>query len=118
METKEKSPPDKEKGRDLIVPMDFNDREDVQRLGLILMELRGESDATALVLRLWLDWQRAGQECRPLSPSSGHGANDPLLEVIENRCQWQGQRGELVAGLIRAGVIRVEKLGGNRAGVE
>lgn len=64
------------------------------------------------VYRMWLDWGREGVALRRFVSArvcgGGSLAGEPLVDNIEEWCDWQGDRAALVEACLRCGVLRQE----------
>lgn len=63
--------------------------------------------------RMWLDWAREGSALRPFrlkasleSETVDATAPDPLIVLIEEWCDWHGEKGALVEACLRIGALR------------
>ncbi len=105
----------------LHIPLDIEQSEQVRRMAVILARKLGRpmdecrDPVILLVMRLWLDWGRAGTDWRALAaahtPEYDWGA-DPLTHIVESYCKWTnaGDGGLMKLG-IEAGVLKIAKRG-------
>lgn len=103
----------------LHLPVDFELRDDVRTLGRLLVaderdDRRRAAFVSAFLLRLWLEWARAGVEWRPLAagdmPSDAAGwAAENLTHLIESAVGWHGESGRFVHLCIVGGTLRFDR---------